>query len=78
MTAIDINQATRQVFGNIAPWMQLVFFVMITASIGVLVWQVAGRALLWRKGQRGEVERDWRVQIQRLVVYALAQKRVHK
>lgn len=78
MTAIDINQATRQVFGNIAPWMQLVFFVMITASIGVLVWQVAGRALLWRKGQRGGVERDWRVRIQRLVVYALAQKRVHK
>jgi Fe-S oxidoreductase/nitrate reductase gamma subunit len=74
----DVSHATRQVFGNIAPWMQVVFFIMIAASIGVLIWQIAARALLWRKGLRGGVEQDWRVRIQRLVVYALAQKRVHK
>jgi len=74
----DVNQATREVFGNIGPWMQVVFFVMIAASLGVLVWQVAGRALLWRKGWKGGFERDWRVWMQRLAVYAAAQKRVHR
>src|SRR5215468_7222570 len=74
----DMNNATREVFGNIAPWMRVVFFIMITASIAVLVWQVAARAWLWRKGQKGGFERCWRVWIDRLVVYAVAQKRVHK
>jgi len=25
MTALDVNSTTREVFGNIAPWMQVVF-----------------------------------------------------
>src|SRR5437870_13232398 len=74
----DMNNATREVFGNVAPWMRVVFFIMIAASIAVLVWQVAARVLLWRKGQQGGFERDWRVWSRRLVEYALAQKRVHK
>jgi len=74
----DINNATREVFGNIAPWMQVVFFVMIFASIGWLVWQVIARARFWGKGEPGGFERDWRVWLQRLTVYALAQKRVHQ
>ncbi|HEX9606231.1 MAG TPA: hypothetical protein VF962_03295, partial [Gemmatimonadaceae bacterium] len=64
-----MNNATREVFGNIAPWMRVVFFIMIAASIAVLVWQVAARAVLWRKGQPGGFERSWRVWIERLVVY---------
>jgi Fe-S oxidoreductase/nitrate reductase gamma subunit len=74
----DVNSATRQVFGNIAPWMQIVFFVMIAASLGALLWQVAARFWLWRKGRPGGFERDWRVWMQRLAVYAAAQKRVHR
>ena len=74
----DMNNATREVFGNIAPWMRVVFFIMIAASIGVLVWQVVARAWLWRKGQPGGFERDWRVWSRRLVQYALVQKRVHR
>jgi Fe-S oxidoreductase/nitrate reductase gamma subunit len=74
----DMNNATREVFGNIAPWMQVVFFAMIAASIGWLVWQLWTRAVLWRKGQKGGFERDWRVWMQRLTIYAAAQKRVHK
>jgi Fe-S oxidoreductase/nitrate reductase gamma subunit len=74
----DMNNATREVFGNIAPWMRVVFFIMIAASIAVLVWQVAARVRLWRKGQKGGFEHSWRVWIERLVVYAVAQKRVHK
>ena len=49
----DMNNATREVFGNIAPWMRVVFFIMIAASIAVLVRQVVTRAWLWRKGQKG-------------------------
>ena len=73
-----MNNATREVFGNIAPWMQVVFFVMIAVSIGAIVWQVMAHVRLWRKGQPGGFERDWRVWIRRLMTYALAQKRVHK
>ena len=78
MIAIDPNMPTREVFGNIAPWMQVVFFVMIAASISVLAWQVMTHVRLWRKGQAGGFERNWRVWLQRLIVYAAAQKRVHK
>ena len=74
----DMNNATREVFGNIAPWMRVVFFIMIAASIAVLVWQVVARVWLWRKGQKGGFERDWRVWSRRLVEYAVAQKRVHR
>ena len=73
-----MSNATREVFGNVAPWMRVVFFIMIAAAIAVLVWQVAARIRLWRKGQKGGFERSWRVWIKRLVVYAAAQKRVHK
>src|SRR5439155_1703054 len=55
----DMNNATREVFGNIAPWMRVVFFIMIGASIAVLVWQIAARVWLWRKGQKGGFLRDW-------------------
>src|SRR4029453_654164 len=74
----DVNNATREVFGNIAPWLRVVFLIMIAASIAVLVWQVVVRAVLWRKGQKGGFERDWRVWMQRLTIYVVAQKRVHK
>jgi Fe-S oxidoreductase/nitrate reductase gamma subunit len=74
----DMNNATREVFGNITPWMRVVFFIMIGASIAVLVWQVVARVWLWRKGQKGGFERDWRVWGRRLVEYALMQKRVHR
>src|SRR5256884_9845200 len=74
----DMNNATREVFGNIAPWMRVVFFIMIGASIAVLVWQIAARVWLWRKGQKGGFERDWRVWSRRLVGHAVRPKRVHK
>jgi Fe-S oxidoreductase/nitrate reductase gamma subunit len=74
----DVNNATREVFGNIAPWMRVVFFIIMAASIAVLVWQVAARAWLWRQGRRGGFERDWGVCVRRLLEYAVAQKRVHR
>jgi Fe-S oxidoreductase/nitrate reductase gamma subunit len=73
-----MNDATREVFGNIAPWMRVVFFCMIAVSIGWPLWQIWARVKLWRKGQRGGFEDSWGVRIQQLIVYALAQKRVHR
>src|SRR5436309_7059761 len=73
-----MNDATREVFGNIAPWMRVVFFCMMAVSIGWPVWKVWVRAKLWWKGQRGGFEHSWRVRIQQLIIYALAQKRVHR
>ncbi len=77
-TPFDVSHATRQVFGNITVWMQMVFFALILASFGILAWQVNQRRLRWLKGARPGTERSWRVWAERLAVYALAQKRVHK
>jgi Fe-S oxidoreductase/nitrate reductase gamma subunit len=78
MIALDVNSTTREVFGNIAPWMRVVFFIMIAASFAVLGRQLLAHLRQWRKGQTGGFERDWRVWIRRLLEYGLAQKRVHK
>ena len=57
MIALDVNTTTREVFGNITPWMRVVFFVMIAASLGVLAWQVVAHVRQWRKGRPGGFER---------------------
>ncbi len=74
----EIDNISREVFGNIAPWMQYLFFAMMAASIGVLGWQIWNHFRQWRRGEKGGFERNPRVWLQRLTVYALAQKRVHK
>src|SRR6267378_1173892 len=73
-----MNDATREVFGNIAPWMRVVFFGMIAVSIAWPIWQIWARARLWRKGQNGGVEQNWMVRIEQLIIYALGQKRVYR
>jgi Fe-S oxidoreductase len=73
-----MDDATREVFGNVAPWMRIVFFGLMAVSVGWPIWRVWTRARLWRKGQRGGIEQSWSVRIQRLFTYALAQKRVHR
>ncbi|MGI8890144.1 MAG: heterodisulfide reductase-related iron-sulfur binding cluster [Chthoniobacterales bacterium] len=73
-----MNEATREVFGNIAPWMRVVFFLMMLASVAALGWQIYAHWRSWQKGQPGGFEKSPRVWLERLTVYALAQKRVHK
>ena len=72
------SAATREVFGNVAPWMRVVFYALMLASLGALAWQVWRRARQWRRGRPGGFERDWRLWLRRIAVYALAQKRVHR
>ena len=69
---------TREVYGNILPWMRWVFYAMTFASMGWVAWQVVSRARLWRQGQPGGFETDWRVWVRRIAVFAVGQKRVHK
>jgi Fe-S oxidoreductase/nitrate reductase gamma subunit len=79
MTDIPLSQMpSREVFGNIAPWMRLVFYGMILGSLGVLAWQVGRQARLWWRGKPGGFEKDWRLWVRRLATFALAQKRVHR
>ena len=75
---INMNNATREVFGNIAPWMRVVFFLMIALSMGWPAWQISLRARLWWKGHHDARKWNWRVRMQRFLVYAVAQKRVHR
>ncbi|MBM3823941.1 MAG: hypothetical protein FJ404_13835 [Verrucomicrobia bacterium] len=71
-------QATREVFGNIAPWMQWAFYLLMTASLGVLVWRIYARAKLWQQGVPGGFETDWKLWLHRIRVFALGQKKVHR
>lgn len=71
-------EPTREVFGNVAPWMQTLFYVLILAAIGAAGLRLWRRLALWRRGVAGEWERDPRTWIKRLALHALAQKRVHR
>ena len=75
---VSLTLPTREVFGNIEPWMQVVFYVLMTVSFGVLVWRIWQRVRLWRQGVAGDFERDWRLWCQRIMVYVVGQKRVHR
>ncbi|MBA2436264.1 MAG: hypothetical protein H0V54_14505, partial [Chthoniobacterales bacterium] len=78
MIAVALENATREVFGNITPWMRVVFYALMFGSIGILGWQVLAHWFAWRKGRPGGFEKNPRVWLERLTVYGLAQKRVHK
>ena len=75
---VTLEIPTREVFGNIVPWMRVVFYALMTASIGVLAWRISQRLRLWRIGMVGDFERDWRLWFRRIMVYAVGQKRVHR
>ena len=74
----SLGDPTREVFGNIAPWMRVLFYAIIYCSLGILGWQIWQQARLWKRGLPGGFERDWRVWLRRIAVYAVAQKKVHK
>jgi Fe-S oxidoreductase/nitrate reductase gamma subunit len=71
-------EPTREVFGNIAPWMRAVFYGLMAASMGVLVLRIGARARLWWKGTPKWEQQDWRPGLRRLLVFALGQKRVRR
>jgi hypothetical protein len=74
MIAFDVDSTTREVWGNIAVWMRVVFFAMIAASLAVLGWQLLNHVRQWRQGRPADLKKSWRSWLQRLTVYALAQK----
>lgn len=70
-----MNEPTREVFGNVIPAMRVLFYALIFGSIALLVFQVWKRSRLWIIGQKGEIERNPRIILQRLLTHVLAQKR---
>jgi Fe-S oxidoreductase/nitrate reductase gamma subunit len=70
--------ATREVFGNIAPWMRALFYLLAAASLVAGLWPAWQRCRVWRRGRAGEYEADGRVWLRRLFVYGLGQRRVMK
>ena len=63
----NLQHATREVFGNIVPWMRVLFSAIIFASMGAMAWQVWARVRLGQRGQPGGFERDWRLWFRRVV-----------
>lgn len=75
---MPVAEPTRAVFGNIAPWMQAVFFLLILGSLGVSAIHLAGMVRGWRAGAAGEWERRPRELLRRLLVEVLGQRRVRR
>ena len=71
-----MDTPTREIFGNISPWMRVVFYAMILASVAVLVAQVVQRFRIYAAGQPGGAEKDLKLWFRRLWTHALLQKRV--
>lgn len=71
-------QPTREIFGNIAPWMQGIFYVLIFTGILVAIRLFWLRLRLWRRGIAKEFEKDWRIWLKRVVIYVFYQRRVHR
>ena len=71
-----MDTPTREVFGNIAPWMQWLFYALMAASLGVLAWQVTLRMRIYAAGRPGGLERNPRLWLARLWTHALLQRRV--
>jgi Fe-S oxidoreductase/nitrate reductase gamma subunit len=71
-----METATREVFGNIAPWMKALFYAMILASLGILAWRVAWRFRMYAAGRPGGMEKDPLLWLARLWTHAVRQKRV--
>jgi len=73
-----METATREVFGNIAPWMRVVFYAMIFASLGLLAWRLWRHFRVYSAGRAGGWEKDPRLWLMRLWTHALRQKRVRR
>ena len=46
-------EPTRAVFGNIAPWMEALFYVLMAGSLLLSGLYLASRYRLWRQGCAG-------------------------
>ena len=71
-----MDAPTREVFGNIAPWMQWLFYSMMLASLGVLAWRLAARLQMYRAGRLGGLECDPQLWLSRLWRHVVLQQRV--
>jgi Fe-S oxidoreductase/nitrate reductase gamma subunit len=73
-----METATREVFGNIAPWMRAVFYAMMFASLGLLAWRLLRLFRLYSAGRAGGPEKDPLLWFSRLWTHVLRQQRVRR
>lgn len=76
MALRPIDPPTREVFDNIAPWMQVVFYVMMIAAVGVLAFRVFRLVRLYGMGEPGGWVNDPRQWAVRLWTHAIRHKRI--
>ena len=67
---------TREIFGNIPDWSQVVFYVLAALAVSAWVYGIARRVRLWRQGTASKEKIDWHVAARRLVRDVLLQRRV--
>jgi Fe-S oxidoreductase/nitrate reductase gamma subunit len=71
---------TREVFGNISPLEQALFWLLMALAIGVAVAEIVRLARGWRRGQAVAIDwrAEWRPRVRRLFGEALGQRRVRR
>jgi Fe-S oxidoreductase/nitrate reductase gamma subunit len=70
------TQLTREIFGNIPHWGQVLFYVLATLAVASFVFGIVRRVRLWRQGTSSTTKVDWATAAKRLVRDVLLQRRV--
>src|SRR5262245_54026417 len=70
-------QPTREVFGNISFPEQLLFYLLMAASVGWVLWSFRAAGQRWRRG-RAVVLEDWPQRLRRVIGEVLGQRRVRR
>jgi Fe-S oxidoreductase/nitrate reductase gamma subunit len=76
LSATHLTPLTREIFGNIPGWSQVLFYVLATLAAAAWVYGIARRVRLWRQGAISKENIDWLVAARRLVRDVLLQRRV--
>jgi nitrate reductase gamma subunit len=70
-------QLTREIFGNIPHWGQVLFYVLATLAVAAFVYGIVRRVRLWRQGTPSKTKIDWATALRRLVRDVLLQRRLY-
>jgi Fe-S oxidoreductase len=73
-----MEEATREIFGNISEIQRLGFYIIMQLTFALLLWRVGLRIRLWRQGVKGDLVLDWRVWIRRLFKQVVMQEKVRR
>lgn len=66
-------EPTREAYLFLPLWQKGIFYALISASVGFMVWQIWEKARVWRKGRPISWQAEWG---RNILVYILGQKKV--